>query len=193
MASCNQIENIVKITKHKYLWAIVPILLILFSFLLSFVFENDSTVILTQKVLSGMGLLSYIFVSLTHRIGKQNCDIEIGEIYSPINGRVKKIRKEGDSVEIILQKNIFDRCEIRGCENSSFDKNPLSEKGSYFDWEVVSGDIIFLSDSKIPKGIIAFSTGRVIVKLKGYFNEKIEVGQKIIAGKSVLGEKNEVS
>ena len=193
MENCNQIDKIIKITKHKYLSAIVPIILIVSSFSLSFVLNENSNTDLLQKILSVIGLVLYIFVSLTHRIGKQNCVIEDGEIYSPISGKIKEIKNSDGFTEIILKKNLFDRCDIRSCEGISFGENPFSEEGTFFSWEVVSGKIFVLGESKIPKGIIAFSTGILTVKLKGNFKAKVDIGEKVIAGDSILGEKIENS
>lgn len=193
-SSCNQIDSIVKITKHKYLWAIAPIAIILFSLLLNHIFPDNKNILFAQKILSGISLILYFFVSLTHRISKQNCDIESGMIYCPINGIIKDVKSDNDFTEIVIKKSFFDRCDIRSCFGETMSDSPLSEKKDFGEWEVLSGKSILLEDKSIPKGIVAFATGKLLVKmkLKKGIEIKVKIGEKVISGNTVLGEKIEV-
>lgn len=192
---CNQIDAIIKINKHKYLMIILPIALILISFAINHFFPQNRLLSNLQMVLTTVGLIYYFFVSLTHRITKQNCETERGEFYSPVNGKVIKVDNRLDFTEIFIKKGYFDKCDLRSCGGNEILTNNLGEIGNDFEWKVVSGKAFKLENTTDAKKIVAFSDQKLLLKIK-INNSKIkcltEVGEKVAAGESVWGELIEI-
>ena len=98
------------IQKKKYKFLLIPILLVLISFVANFYISHDFL-----KLLSLIGFILYLFISFLFRVKRLHSisDNNDQAILSPIYGIIKTISPQ----KIVIEKRWFDPIELRHATN----------------------------------------------------------------------------
>ncbi|MCD6176913.1 MAG: hypothetical protein J7K29_03640 [Candidatus Cloacimonetes bacterium] len=171
MLEYTPIEYLTKIQKLKYKASIFPILLVIISFGLNMIFELDQA-----KYLSIIGLIWYILNIIRFRVRRNYPPENKNEIIlSPIYGKVIKIENN----LITIKKGLFQAADIRYSGKNIVVKIK-SEHINYFeDQPSLVGKLI---------GIIS-SSAICICEITNNYKIEINVGNKVVAGETILAVK----
>lgn len=163
----NPPENLRKIQKIKYKAALIPILLVIISFVINIVFQ-----VIFVKYIALLGLLFYIITLLRYRVKNAHPPEELDHIIlSPIHGKVIKI---GDN-SILIKKGVFSAADIRSSQ-SKFKINNKNiiwfERDAKLDGKLIG----FVAESTLCNCEIP-DDYRIVTKKK----DKVEAGNTILA------------
>lgn len=174
MSECNPIDHINRIQKIKYKQALLPIILIVASFLISFFYENEML-----KYAALFGLIWYVWIFMQFKIIKiplpENSE---NSLLSPITGKVIDLNE----AELLLKKSWLNSVEIRCIgKNEKITINWTKEP------------VLFESDCSLPGRLIGFVKGKTICKITfpKHYELNVVCGQKIEAGNCILKKKEE--
>ena len=171
MSEYTPVEYLTKIQKLKYKAAIFPILLVIISFGLNMIFELDQA-----KYLSVIGLIWYILIIIQFRVRRNYPPESETEIMlSPINGKVFKIEENS----ITIKKGFFQAADIR-YSGQNVEIKIDSPKMTFFEEQpILIGKLI---------GIVS-SSAMCICKIPENWDIQITIGDKVIAGETILAVK----
>ncbi len=165
----DSISNISRIQKAKFKRALIPILIVIISFILNGLYNYE---IIKYFALSG--LIWYLWIFFQFKINK----IFISEdkknaVLSPISGKVIDLNE----ANIKIKKSIFNTAEIR-CSSGD-------EKIS-IQWS--KKPVIFEMNCNDAGKLIGYITGTTIFEINFPSDYKLNVvcGQKITAGEEIL-------
>ncbi len=171
MLDYTPVEYLSKIQKLKYKTAVFPILLVIISFGSNLLFDIDQA-----KYLSVIGLIWYIFIIIQFRITRNfPPESETKIIISPIYGKVTKI----EDGSITIKKGIFRSADIRYA-GQNIEVKIKSKQVNYFeDDPSLAGRLI---------GVIS-TPAICICEIPNDWKIKINIGDKIVAGETILAVK----
>ncbi len=171
MVDYTPIEYLTKIQKLKYRAAILPVLLVIFSFGLNMIYEIDQA-----KYFSVIGLFWYILIIIQFRVTRNHPpEIEAEIILSPIYGKVTKI----EDGFITIKKGLFQSADIRYA-GQNIQVKIKSKKVNYFEEQPsLSGRLI---------GVIS-SSAICICDIPEVWKIEINIGDKVVAGETILAVK----
>lgn len=171
MEKYNPTDYLIKIQKIKYSEAIIPILLVFFSFAINFI-KPDSFV----KYLSLLGLLGFFFISFKYRIRKNIPPQEPDVVLSPVYGIINDLDISTNTFKI--RKGIFTPADYRYPGETEKVEFKLT-KGNRTLFETTS----HLAGKLI--GILPLAA-EISCKLPEELEIKVKAGQKVIAGETIL-------
>ncbi|MDY6916087.1 MAG: hypothetical protein SVM86_07215 [Candidatus Cloacimonadota bacterium] len=160
--------------RKKFRELLYPILIVVFSFILSYFFQTDVLIIISLA-----GFIWYIYISIRYRV-HQTLPVQDKKniILAPLNSRVVKISEH----HIVLKKKWYYNCEIRNPANFPINYNINSSKTIFYEKNSnILGKFIGIVPVK--------ATCRI--EIPQDFEIKVNKGEKLIAGETLLAAAKE--
>ncbi len=167
----NPTEYFVKLQNIKYRVLVFPILTIIISFGVYYIFRIDFV-----KYFSIAGLIAYFFIMMLFRVKRTiPPQTENNIILAPIFGKVSEIKDR----KVIIKKSLFQPADIR-CAANGKEINITSSRIYWFERNAtLQGKLI---------GVVP-SNAECICEVPDEFDIEVKVGQKIEAGETIIGIK----
>ncbi|HPR17501.1 MAG TPA: hypothetical protein PLD62_04570 [Candidatus Cloacimonadota bacterium] len=174
MSPYDPLDYITRIHKAKYKQAILPILLIVITFVINHFFLLEEL-----KYVALLGLIWYALLFLCFRVGRIGYpESDEAKVLSPLHGKATVLNEH----QLIITKSIFHPVEIR-C--------PIQKAQITLEWS--AQPVFFEERCELSAKLIGFKFGKTKCKITvgEEYMLKIADNEKVIAGKSVLFERKE--
>ncbi len=167
----NPTEYLIKLQNIKYRALMFPILIIIISFGVYYIFRIDFV-----KYFSIAGLIAYFFIMMIFHVKKTvPPQTENDDVLAPIFGKVSEIKDR----KITIKKSLFQPADIR-CAASGKEINITSSRIYWFERNAtLQGKLI---------GVVP-SNAECIYEVPDEFDIEVKIGQKIEAGETIIGIK----
>ena len=167
----NPTEYLIKLQNIKYKALMFPIVAIIISFGVYYIFRIDF-----MKYFSIAGLIVYFFIMMIFHVNKTiPPQTEKDVVLAPIFGKVAEIKDR----KITIKKSLFQPADIR-CADSGKEINITSSRIYWFERNAtLQGKLI---------GVVP-SNAECIYEVPDDFDIKVKVGQKMKAGETIIGNK----
>lgn len=191
-------EAIEDVHKIKYKYAIYPLTLVLLTLVVFFLFNIEEI-----RYVTLICFIIYLAVIYLFRINERVViDDQNGKsLYSPVNGKIVRIKKEENKTIVIIKKNIFNRSDIRtaGCNDIlSYDVQGFFLKNDELDYNYdLKSSYIFLLKHVVAKKEPFSNTGRIIgispfslictLEMPQSIVLKVKIKQKVVSGQTIIG------
>ncbi len=177
------IQYVIEAAKLKYKYASIPIFLIGVSFISQMAFKIDE-----MKYLALPGIILYLFVNLMLRVYRTLPEAEAG-IVSPINGRVEKVEKNGNTTEIYIKKGLLAKIDVRASIADSVNVTDNGFESGKVSFRVINGNFKkFESRSEKRSAALGFFffSGRACLEIRNCGDLEVKTGDRLVSGVSVI-------
>ncbi len=177
------IQYVIEAAKLKYKYASLPIFLIGVSFVSQMMFKIEE-----MKYLALPGIIFYLFVNLMLRVNRTLPEAESG-IVSPVNGKVDKIEKNGNTTSIYIKKGFLAKIDVRASVADSLSVTADGFESGKVLFKVISGNFKKYENRSEKRSVALgffFFAGRSCLEIKNCGDLEVKSGDKLISGVSVI-------
>ena len=181
MTYYDQHEIIKSAGMHKYKYLCIPMIVIIICFFLTPYFDF-------MKYISLLAIVKYAKLLLIFRFNRSYSEPEVGEIVSPINGKITDIEKIENGSIITIKKPAHYPCEIITSSNSDI-INSLETDNDRVSWKITNyfQKIYYDENVNKPCSIVGISPGKATCEIfiPHRYKLNVGIGDKVEAGEGI--------
>ena len=181
-------DMILKAQRFKYKYLALPAGIIILSFFISNLFADSRWVSLFALAI--YFVLLYIF-----RFNRTFGEHEEGEVCAPMNGSIVDIEAVSEGVLLKIQKPFFASSEVVTCtKNDLINEIDRGQERVCWKLECANSKVFYTGIVRYQAVLIGVAAGNAICEMfvPSVYGLNVEVGEKVVAGMSVIAERYEV-
>ena len=181
-------DMILKAQRFKYKYLALPAGIIILSFLIS-------NLIADSRWVSLVALAFYFVLLYIFRFNRTFGEHEESEVCAPVNGKIVSIKVVSEGAKLTIKKPFFASSEVVTCTKNDL-INEIDSEQKRVSWmiECANSKVFYTGIVRYQATLIGVVAGNAVCEVfaPAVYGLKVEIGEKVVAGMSVIAERSEV-